>query len=123
VKVWVTINWIEHIIRLPVMDWANKAMKREAYEYTTKYWKKTCEGASQFDINKAIMRALTKAIAMHGIWLYVYNWEDLPDQLPEFGEDNFQKIQELVKKPTLKEVKEKYEVSKEWEKKLKTLLK
>lgn len=77
-KVWVTINDIEHIVRLPVMDWANKAMKAESYKYTTKYWEKTCEAATQFDINKATQRAFTKAMAMHWIWLYVYKGEDLP---------------------------------------------
>lgn len=79
VKVWVIIQWIEHIIRLPVMDWANKSMKLESYKFTTKYWEKTVEWATTFDINKAIQRAFTKAIAMHWIWLYVYRWEDLPD--------------------------------------------
>lgn len=77
-KVWVTINWIEHIIRLPVMDGANKAMKFESYTYKTKYWEKSVEGATSFDINKTIMRAFAKAIAMHWLGLYVFRWEDLP---------------------------------------------
>jgi len=79
VKVWVIINWLEHIVRLPVMDWANKSMKFESYKYTTKYWEKTVEGATTFDINKAIMRALVKWIAMHWLWLYVYRGEDFPE--------------------------------------------
>lgn len=80
-KVWVTINWIEHIVRLPVMDWANKAMKSESYKYNTKFWEKIVEAATQFDINKTIQRAFAKAIAMHGIWLYVFRWEDLPEDM------------------------------------------
>lgn len=79
-KVGVTINEIEHIVRLPVMDWANKPQKSESYKYTTKYWDKTCEAANAFDINKTIQRAFAKAIAMHGIWLYVYRGEDLPNE-------------------------------------------
>lgn len=90
-KVGVTINWIEHIVRLPVMDWANKAMKVEAYEYVTKYWPKTCQWATQFEINKTIQRAFTKAIAMHWVGLYVYRGEDLPsidiDSIDEFIEE------------------------------------
>ena len=80
VKVWVTVNSLEHIVRLPVMDWANQAMKDISYEYKTKYGKKICEAATQFDINKALQRAFTKAIAMHWIGLYVYRWEDLPEE-------------------------------------------
>ena len=93
VKVWVTINGIEHIVRLPVMDWANKSMKDTEYEYMTKYWKKKCDAASAFDINKTIQRAMTKAIAMHGIGLYVYRWEDFPNE--EDGEQ--ERVQERTK--------------------------
>jgi hypothetical protein len=31
------------------------------------------------DVNKAIMRCLTKCIALHGLGLYIYTGEDLPD--------------------------------------------
>lgn len=98
VKVWVTINDIEHIVRLPVMDWANKAMKDVSYKYTTKYWEKNVEAATQFDINKAIQRAFAKAIAMHGIWLYVFRWEDLPE-----NEET-----KTIKKPATKTVTDKW---------------
>jgi len=98
VKVWVTVNDIEHIVRLPVMDWANKAMKAEKYSYTTKYWDKDVLAATQFDINKAIQRAFTKAIAMHGVWLYVFRWEDLPEQeeiiKPKFTAEIFEVMKE-----------------------------
>lgn len=79
-KVGVTINWIEHISRLPVMDGANKTLYFESYEYETKYGKKKAEAANAFDINKTIQRAFTKAIAMHWLWLYVYRGEDFPDE-------------------------------------------
>ena len=63
---------------IPVMDGANKAMKLEPYEYTTRYGKKTCQGASMFDINKTIMRCLVKNLAMFGLGHYIYAGEDLP---------------------------------------------
>tara|TARA_R110001606_G_scaffold388783_1_gene554389 strand:- start:4601 stop:5266 length:666 start_codon:yes stop_codon:yes gene_type:complete len=63
---------------LPVMDGANKAMKLEAYEYTTKYGNKSVQGASMFDINKTIMRCLVKNLAMFGLGHYIYAGEDLP---------------------------------------------
>ena len=63
---------------LPVMDGANKAMKLEPYEYTTRYVKKTCQCASMFDINKTIMRCLVKNLAMFGLGHYIYAGEDLP---------------------------------------------
>lgn len=115
-KVWVIINNIEHIIRLPVMDWANKAMKDTAYKYQTKYGEKTCEAATQFDINKTIMRAFAKAIAMHWIWLYVYRWEDFPEvELPIFTEDNLKKLEKVkdkfTKEQAIEEAKKWYQVS------------
>jgi len=128
VKVWVTVNDIEHIVRLPVMDWANKAMKAEKYSYTTKYWEKEVQAATQFDINKAIQRAFTKALAMHWIWLYVYRWEDLPEEeeviKPEFTKETF----EILKKKTnykdhfeaYKVIEEKYELWLEMRKEIKT---
>jgi hypothetical protein len=34
---------------------------------------------TSFDVNKAIQRSLTKAVARHGLGLYIYAGEDLPD--------------------------------------------
>ena len=34
---------------------------------------------TSFDVNKAIQRSLTKACARHGLGLYIYAGEDLPD--------------------------------------------
>jgi len=64
---------------LPVMDGANKAMKAESYTYSTKYGDKTVESATMFDINKTLMRCLTKNLAMFGLGLYIYAGEDLPE--------------------------------------------
>lgn len=83
----VTIEGVTHEMWLPVMDGANKAMKAEPYSYTTgfgQYMKtKTCEAATMFDVNKAIMRCLVKNLAMFGLGLYIYAGEDLPESEKE----------------------------------------
>lgn len=64
---------LEHIEYLPIMDNRNQSIKLEAIKST--------------DINKAIQRSLTKAIARHGLGLYIYAGEDLPETLcDECGE-------------------------------------
>lgn len=65
VKTGVTIEGLEHIEYLPVMDNRNNSIPLG--EITS------------FDVNKAIQRSLTKAIARHGLGLDVYAGEDLPD--------------------------------------------
>ena len=69
VKTGVTLNGIEHIEMLPVMDLRNKSI---AFENVT-----------SMDVNKAIQRSLTKACARHGLGLYIYAGEDLPDVPPD----------------------------------------
>jgi hypothetical protein len=66
VKTGVTINDIEHIEELPVMDYKNKSI--------------LLDNVSSFDVNKAIQRSLTKAVARHGLGLYIYAGEDLPEE-------------------------------------------
>ena len=76
----VTAEGLTHEMWLPVMDGANKAMKAEPYTVTNRYGKQTTvEAATMFDINKTIMRALTKCLAMFGLGLYIYAGEDLPE--------------------------------------------
>ena len=99
----VTINEITHEMWLPVMDGANKAMKSESYEYKTKYGNKEVEAASMFDINKTIMRCLVKNIGMHGLGLYIYAGEDLPEEVEKEN-----KQQEENKKQNQKEVTDKF---------------
>jgi NH3-dependent NAD+ synthetase len=64
---------------LPVMDGANKSMKKQSYTYSTKYGDKTVDAATTFDINKTIMRCLVKNLAMFGLGIYIYAGEDLPE--------------------------------------------
>lgn len=66
VKTGVTINGIEHIEFLPVMDYKNKSIP--------------IGNITSFDVNKAIQRSLTKAAARHGLGLYIYAGEDLPEE-------------------------------------------
>lgn len=87
----VEIENIEHEMWLPVMDSANKAMKDKPYTYKVKEYKfgkftgnyidKFVEPATMFDINKTIMRCLTKNLAMFGLGLYIYAGEDLPENV------------------------------------------
>ena len=66
----VTIQDITHMMWLPVMDGANKAMKNKPYTYSTKYsGEKSVEAATMFDVNKTIMRCLVKNLAMFGLGL------------------------------------------------------
>lgn len=53
----------ERTAQLPVMDHRNKAIPNP----------------DAFQINVAMQRCLAKAIALHGIGLYIYAGEDLPD--------------------------------------------
>jgi len=76
----VTINGLTHEMWLPVMDSANKAMKKEPYMYKTRYGKEMwVKAADMFDINKTIMRCLVKNLAMFGLGLYIFAGEDLPE--------------------------------------------
>lgn len=60
---------IEHIEYLPVMDNRNQSITLDKLKST--------------DVNKAIQRSLTKAIARHGLGLYIYAGEDLPETVCE----------------------------------------
>ena len=66
VKTGVTVNGIEHIEYLPVMDFKNKSIP--------------LGNITSFEVNKTIQRSLTKAVARHGVGLYIYAGEDLPDE-------------------------------------------
>ena len=65
VKTGVILDEIEHIEELPVMDFKNRSIPYEA--------------VTSMDVNKAIQRSLTKACARHGLGLYIYAGEDLPE--------------------------------------------
>lgn len=62
----VTINGLRRECMLPVMDNKNNAVKLPDAR----------------KISDAIMRCMTKAISMHGLGLYIYAGEDLPEPEP-----------------------------------------
>lgn len=66
VKTGVTVQGIENIEYLPVLDYNNKSIHLDK--------------VTSFDVNKTIQRSLTKAVARHGLGLYVYAGEDLPEE-------------------------------------------
>lgn len=86
VKTGVTIEGIENIEYLPVMDYRNRSIPLEQI--------------TSFDVNKSIQRSLTKACARHGLGLYVYQNEDLPEvtqtekkeEAKKAAEDNMKKL-------------------------------
>lgn len=82
VKTGVTVDvdgtMVEHIEYLPVMDFKNKSIP--------------LANITSFDVNKAIQRSLTKAVARHGLGLYIYAGEDLPEG--EKAEPQFKKANE-----------------------------
>lgn len=79
----VTILGVTREMWLAVMDSNNYAMKKEPYKVVTKYKTIDVKPATMTDINKAIMRCLTKNLAMFGLGLYIYAGEDLPESTTE----------------------------------------
>lgn len=102
VYTWVEIEGIRHDMWLPVMDGRNKSMKSKDYTYQSKKWNANTkkydfydikvEAATMFDINKTLMRCLTKNLAMFGMGLYIYAGEDLPEH-----EDDKSKVKDKDK--------------------------
>lgn len=65
---------LEHIEYLPVMDFRNASIPLEK--------------VTSFDVNKAIQRSLTKAAARHGVGLYIYAGEDLPEDAKDVAKED-----------------------------------
>lgn len=81
VKVGVTIEGMEHVEMLPVMNFKNQSIPLDK--------------VTSCDVNKAIQRAITKAIGRQGLGLYVYAGEDLPE-----SESQSQPVVKPVEKAT-----------------------
>ncbi len=119
VKVGVTINNIEHLEYLPIMDMRNASIRLEKI--------------TSFDVNKAIQRCTVKALALHGLALNIYNKEDFQDEpatkLPTktptkvelaVGDENWSKVVNYVvdniglkSEDVFKNLSKKYELSDE----------
>jgi hypothetical protein len=69
VRVTVTVEGIDRTETLPVLDYRNKPI----------------DEPDTFQVNTSGKRCLTKAIALHGLGLYIYAGEDVPPALqPDF---------------------------------------
>lgn len=66
--------------QLPVMDYKNKAIPNP----------------DAFAVNTAMQRCLAKAIALHGLGLYIYAGEDLPDGGDKSAGMTQERIAELI---------------------------
>lgn len=116
----VTIEGITREMWLPVMDSSNKAMLDHDYTYEVKNYKtgeieeKTVKKATMFDINKTIMRCLTKNLAMFGLGLYIYAGEDLPEEeaTKKIDEEQIKKIRKLVPEENMDAMLKYYKISK-----------
>lgn len=65
VKVGVTVGGVEYIEYFPIMGLKNDAIRATSVTMT--------------DVNKALQRAFVKACARHGLGLYIYAGEDVPE--------------------------------------------
>ena len=83
--VWVTVTLYGKPVTcmLPVLDYRNKPITNP----------------NAFDVNTSIMRCLTKAIAMHGLGLYIYAGEDLPESVQEIDYGKAVPVQEGAPAP------------------------
>ena len=89
----VTINGKTLPEQLPIMDFRNNSIPLEKI--------------TSFEVNKAIKRCVTKNIALHGLGLYIYAGEDLPEgveppkEKPKtidlvVGDDNWDKVLKFI---------------------------
>jgi hypothetical protein len=80
--VWVTVTMFDKPMtcQLPVMDSSNKAIPLQGYTAVSKYGKEYRVECDAFAVNTAIMRCMTKALGLHGLGLYIYAGQDLPDE-------------------------------------------
>lgn len=69
VKVGISIDGLEHIDYLPIMDYRNQSIK--------------IDKVTSMDVNTAIQRSTAKAIAMHGLGLTLWSGEDLTKSIAE----------------------------------------
>lgn len=65
VKVGITIEGLEHIDYLPIMDFRNQSI--------------SIDKITSMDVNKTIQRSTTKALALHGMGLNLWHGSDLID--------------------------------------------
>lgn len=67
VEVGVTIEGLEHVESLPIMDFRNNSIPAEQI--------------TSVDANKSMQRCLVKACALHGLGLHIFEGEDVPESI------------------------------------------
>jgi hypothetical protein len=82
VKVGITIEGLEHIDYLPVMDFRNNAL--------------VLDKVTSMEVNKTIQRSTTKAIAMHGLGLSLWSGEDIVQTTTEATPKKEEKIELII---------------------------
>jgi hypothetical protein len=80
VEVAVTIGNVTRSQIHPVLDYQNQPVDKP----------------TNFHINTSLQRCLVKAIALHGLGLFVYQGEDLPINAPDYTEEQFEIFNELI---------------------------
>jgi len=97
--VWVTVTMFDKPVTcmLPVLDYRNKPII----------------APNGFDVNTSIMRCLVKAIAMHGLGLYIYAGEDTPPDEDEVKAEA--KVEVEVKTEPKKEHRTRINEVTEWD--------
>ena len=80
VEVTVSINGVTRSQLHPVLDYKNQSVTVP----------------TTFEINTSIQRAMVKAIALHGLGLFIYQGEDLPLNAPDYTEDQFEQFNQLI---------------------------
>jgi hypothetical protein len=90
--VWVSVSMFDQgrTCMLPVMDYRNKPIS----------------DPDAFQVNTAIMRCLVKTISLHGLGLYIYAGEDLPEEAAElaFKQEQQEKVEKIITKAIAKVV-------------------
>ena len=76
VKVTLTVNNIDRTQVHPVLDNRNK----------------TVDKPNAFQVNTSIQRCLAKAIALHGLGLYIFAGEDLPGEPEKLDDDQIKEL-------------------------------
>jgi len=120
---------VPYTYKVKKYEWNSKTNRKE---FLGNYEEKTVETATMFDINTAIMRCLTKNLAMFGLGLYIYAGEDLPEQLDDLSNKEVEPPKKELKKEKRieKKVEEKSEEAKpevelpleEWQEKVRNNL-
>ena len=93
VDVWVEVDGVSLSQIHPVLDHRNQPIEKP----------------NAFQMNTSLQRALAKAIALHGLGLYIYAGEDLPepDALTPKEEDNLYDYAKPLGKELVKDLKNK----------------